>query len=222
MFIPGFAWAVEDGLVFDVKLGHYKDLSYEALSDKRLPWKERTQLFGGETVHYGGLTDTQRLPSGGNSKCFWQQSRCAKTSNWADPKLAERVETEIHTWLDAQIQNVPEKYAEANVYALRTGAVGFFRSYEIFGDKKYLKAGLNRADVILKAQWPKGHWPWGTRLGENFVRIQGWFQQRAVLDHALCLQVEWGQKVFPICEALRRCVAFAATQEWRLARPMVV
>ena len=41
MFIPGFAWAVEDGLVFDVKLGHYKDLSYEALSDKRLPWKEQ-------------------------------------------------------------------------------------------------------------------------------------------------------------------------------------
>ncbi|MDP7269541.1 MAG: hypothetical protein QF408_15385, partial [Pirellulales bacterium] len=50
MFIPGFAWAVEDGLVFDAKLGHYKDLSYEALSDKGLPWKERTQLFGGETV----------------------------------------------------------------------------------------------------------------------------------------------------------------------------
>ena len=60
MFIPGFAWAVEDGLVFDAKLGHYKDLSYEALSDKGLPWKERTQLFGGDTLHYGGLTDTQR------------------------------------------------------------------------------------------------------------------------------------------------------------------
>ena len=58
MFIPGSAWAVEDGLIFDTKLGHYKDLSYEALSDKGLPWKERTQLFGGETVHYGGLTDT--------------------------------------------------------------------------------------------------------------------------------------------------------------------
>ena len=61
MFIPSFAWAVEDGLVFDTKLGHYKDLSYEALSDKGLPWKERTQLFGGDTLHYGGLTDTQRL-----------------------------------------------------------------------------------------------------------------------------------------------------------------
>ncbi|MBT7539545.1 MAG: hypothetical protein HN683_09420, partial [Gammaproteobacteria bacterium] len=44
MFITDSAWAVEDGLVFDSKLGHYNDLSYEALSDKGLPWKERTQL----------------------------------------------------------------------------------------------------------------------------------------------------------------------------------
>ena len=61
MFIPGSAWAVEDGLIFDTKLGHYKDLSYEALSDKGLPRKERAQLFGGETLHYGVLTKAQRL-----------------------------------------------------------------------------------------------------------------------------------------------------------------
>ena len=122
LFIPGSAWAVEDGLVFDTKLGHYKDLSYEALSDKGLPWKERTQLFGGDTLHYGGLTDTQRLAKQRELEVLLATIKMRETSNWADPKLAERVETEIHTWLDAQIQNVPEKYAEANVYALRTGA----------------------------------------------------------------------------------------------------
>ena len=56
ILIPSSACAVEDVLVFDAKLGHYKDLSYEALSDKGLPWKERAQLFGGETVQYGDLT----------------------------------------------------------------------------------------------------------------------------------------------------------------------
>ena len=157
MFIPGFVWAGQDGLVFNAKLGHYKDLSYDALSDKGLSWKERTQLFGGETVHYGRLTDAQRLGKQKELEALLEAIRMRETSNWADPKLAERVETEIHTWLDAQIQDVPEKYAEANVYPLRTGAVGFFRAYEIFGDEKYLEAGLNRADVILKAQWPKGH-----------------------------------------------------------------
>jgi len=175
MFIPGFVWAGQDGLVFNAKLGHYKDLSYDALSDKGLSWKERTQLFGGETVHYGRLTDAQRLGKQKELEALLEAIRMRETSNWADPKLAERVETEIYTWLDAHIQNVPEKYAEANIYRLRTGAVGFFRAYEIFGDEKYLEAGLNRADVILKAQWPKGHWPWGTRLGENFVRIQDGF-----------------------------------------------
>ena len=115
MFIPNFAWAVEDGLVFDTKLGHYKDLSYEALSDKGLPWKERAQLFGGDTLHYGGLTDTQRLAKQRELEVLLATIKMRETSNWADPKLAERVETEIHTWLNAQIQNVHEKYAEANV-----------------------------------------------------------------------------------------------------------
>ena len=115
MFIPGFAFAVEDGLVFDAKLGHYKDLSYEVLSDKGLPWKERTQLFGGQTVHYGGLTDTQRLSKRRELEVLLATIKMRETSNWADPKLAERVETEIYTWLNAQIQNVHEKYAEANV-----------------------------------------------------------------------------------------------------------
>ena len=202
MFIPSFAWAVEDGLVFDTKLGHYKDLSYEALSDKGLPWKERTQLFGGDTLHYGGLTDTQRLAKQRELEVLLATIKMRETSNWADPKLAERVETEIHTWLNAQIQNVPEKYAEANVYPLRTGAVGFFRAYEIFGDKKYLEAGLDRADVILKAQWPKGHWPWGTRLGENFVRIQDGFNNEPFWIMLYAYKLSGDKKYF---ESARRC-----------------
>ena len=48
--------ANEKGLVYDQKIGQYKDLSYEVLSEKGLTWKERVQLFGGETVHYETLT----------------------------------------------------------------------------------------------------------------------------------------------------------------------
>jgi hypothetical protein len=47
-------------MVFDAEIGHYKDMSYEALSDEGLSWEERTRIFGGETVHYGELTGAQR------------------------------------------------------------------------------------------------------------------------------------------------------------------
>ena len=42
-------------MVYDKEIGHYKDLSYEALSDEGLSWEERTRLFGGETAHYGSI-----------------------------------------------------------------------------------------------------------------------------------------------------------------------
>ncbi|MFH1730286.1 MAG: hypothetical protein ABIF82_01380, partial [Planctomycetota bacterium] len=54
------AGAGAEPLVLDKKTGHYKDLSYEALSDEGLSLEQRSWLFGGETAHYGPLTDAQR------------------------------------------------------------------------------------------------------------------------------------------------------------------
>ena len=53
-------WA-DDPLVFDEKIGHYRDLSYQVLTDEGLSWTQRTSLFGGETVHYGELSDGERV-----------------------------------------------------------------------------------------------------------------------------------------------------------------
>jgi hypothetical protein len=47
-------------MVLDEETGHYKDMSYEALSDEGLSWEEKTRIFGGETATYGPLTDEQR------------------------------------------------------------------------------------------------------------------------------------------------------------------
>ena len=54
------SWAEDAMLKIDARTGQYRDLSYDALSDKGLTWKERAQLFGGETIHYSDLTDRQR------------------------------------------------------------------------------------------------------------------------------------------------------------------
>ena len=166
----------EGPLVFDKEIGHYKDLSYEALSDEGLSWEQRTALFGGETVHYGELTDEER-----NAKEKELETLLARLdvvgrvfNGRTEDRLTARVEAEIRKWLDRQTQQIPAAYTGSDVYRLRTAAAGFFRAYEIFGDKKYLEAGLKCADVIVKAQWPKGHWPWGD-LGEDFVRIQDGF-----------------------------------------------
>ena len=61
VFFNAVSRAGEKSLIYDLKIGQYKDLSYDALSEKGLAWKERAQLFGGETVHYETLTDRQRL-----------------------------------------------------------------------------------------------------------------------------------------------------------------
>ncbi len=166
-------WAVpmsaEAGpLVFDKEIGHYKDLSYEALTDEGLSLAERTSLFGGETVHYGELTAKQRQA---------KQKELDSLLKKIDMKLVKQCEADIHKWLDGQAKDLPPAYSGRDTNKLRCGAVAFFRAYEIFGDKKYLDAGLARANLILKAQWPKGHWPWGT-LGENFVRIQDGFNDQ--------------------------------------------
>ena len=190
------------GLVYDAKIGQYKDLSYDALSEKGLTWKARAQLFGGDTVHYESLTDRQRIEKQEELKELLLAIKIRETSNWADPGLADRVEAEILNWLDTQVADVPKKYAEADIYPLRAGAVVYFRAYEIFGDKKYLEAGLNRADVILKAQWPRGHWPWGTRLGENFVRIQDGFNNEPFWIMLYAYKLSGDKKYY---ESAKRC-----------------
>ncbi|MED5452968.1 MAG: pectate lyase, partial [Verrucomicrobiota bacterium] len=190
------------GLVYDAKIGQYKDLSYDALSEKGLTWKARAQLFGGDTVHYESLTDRQRIEKQKELKELLLAIKIRETNNWADPGLADRVEAEILNWLDTQVADVPKKYAEADIYPLRAGAVVYFRAYEIFGNKKYLEAGLNRADVILKAQWPRGHWPWGTRLGENFVRIQDGFNNEPFWIMLYAYKLSGDKKYY---ESAKRC-----------------
>ncbi len=155
-------------IIYDGELGVYNDLSYDKLSEDGLSWEERTRLFGGETVHYGELTAKER-----RAKKKELQSLPAKI----DMKLVKRCEADIRAWLDRQAEKIPAAYAGRNVSNVRFGAVAFFRAYEIFGDRKYLEAGLKCADLILKAQWPKGHWPWG-EYGEDFVRIQDGYNDR--------------------------------------------
>ena len=189
-------------LEIDARTGQYKDLSYDALNDKGLTWKERAQLFGGETVHYASLTDRQRQEKQNELQALLRAINVRESSNWADPGLAKSVEEEIVHWLNSQIEDVPTKYAEADIHPLRAGAVVYFRAYELFGDKKYLEAGLTRADIIMESQWPKGHWPWGTRLGENFVRIQDGFNNEPFWIMLFAFKLSGDNKYF---ESAKRC-----------------
>ena len=202
LFSNPLSRASEKGLVYDMKIGQYKDLSYEALSEKGLTWKERAQLFGGETVHYEALNYSQRLDKRKELNELLLAIKIRETSNWADLGLADRVEKEILNWLNDKIDDLPEKYAEPDIYSLRAGAVVYFRAYEIFGDKTYLEAGLNRANKILKAQWSKGHWPWGTKLGENFVRIQDGFNNEPFWIMLYAYKLSGNKKYF---DAAKRC-----------------
>jgi len=179
-------------LVFDEKIGHYKDLSYEALTDEGLSWEARTRLFGGETVHYGELTDRQRKA---------KEKELAALLAKIDMKLVKRCEADIRKWLDQQAKNLPSAYAGRDINNVRYGAVAFFRAYEIFGEKKYLEAGLARANLILKKQWPKGHWPWGN-YGGDFVRIQDGYNDWPFLIMLYARKLTGDKKYF---ESARRC-----------------
>jgi len=179
-------------LVIDKETGHYKDLSYEALTDEGLSWEERTQLFGGQTVHYAELTPKQHQA---------KQLELNSLLDKIDTKLVKQCEADIRKWLDQQAKDLPPAYSGRDTNKIRCGAVVFFRAYEIFGDKKYLDAGLARANLILKAQWPKGHWPWGT-LGENFVRIQDGYNDRPFWVMLYAYKVTGDKKYF---ESAKRC-----------------
>jgi len=184
-------------LVFDKEIGHYKDLSYEALSDEGLSWEEKTRLFGGDTVHYGELTDEQRKA---------KEEELRELLDRIDTKLVAQCEADIRQWLDEQIAAIPEDYVTTRGpgetdWKLRFGAVVFFRAYEIFGDKKYLGAGLTCADRILAKQWPKGHWRWG-EYPEDWVRIQDGYNDWPFRVMLYAYKVSGDRKYF---ESAKRC-----------------
>ena len=63
LFAFGFNDSVaEQFLEIDKKTGHYKSLSYDAITDQGLSWQDRAKLFGGETVYYEDLNNQQRVP----------------------------------------------------------------------------------------------------------------------------------------------------------------
>ena len=185
---------------FDEKIGHYKDLSYEALSDEGLSWEAKTRLFGGETVHYGPLTAAER-----RAKQKELQELLAKI----DMKLVNRCEADIRKWLDAQVPQIPSAYAGGDTWKMRAAAVIFLRAYEIFGDKKYLGAGLTCADRILAKQWRKGHWPWG-EYPEDWVRVQDGFNDWPFRVMLYAHKVSGDRKYF---ESAKRCADVLLTMQ---------
>jgi len=163
-------------MVLDKETGHYKDMSYEALSDEGLSWEEKTRLFGGETATYGPLTRRQRKA---------KQKELKELLAKIDMKLVNKCEADIRAWLDQQAANPLKRpgwekdwrldwsvYTKASKWPLASGAVTFFRAYEIWGDKKYLEAGLKRAEPFVKAQYPNGAY---RMKPANVFRVQdGW------------------------------------------------
>jgi len=147
-------------MVMDKATGHFKDMSADALSDTGLSWEQRTRIFGGDTATYGPLTAEQR-----KAKQKELKERLAKI----DMKLVEKCEADMREWLDIQIARPLKKpgweknwklnwsvYTKVSKWPLASGAVTFFRAYEMWGDKKYLDAGLKRADIFLECQHSRG------------------------------------------------------------------
>ena len=164
VFVP-LAIALAAPLEIDPQTGQYRDLSYAALNEAGLSAEERTRLFGGETVHYGELTDGERSAA---------QKQLADLLGMINEALVGRCRTQLDRWLEQQATDLPAAYADRDMHKIKTGAAIFFRAYQIFRREDYLQAGLARADLILKAQWPRGHWPWPGKSA-NFVRIQDGF-----------------------------------------------
>jgi len=163
-------------MVIDKETGHYKDMSYEALSDEGLSWKQRTRIFGGETATYGPLTDAQRKA---------KEKELKELLAKIDMKLVNKCEADLRAWLDEQAAAPLKKpgwekdwrkdwsvYTKASRFPLASGAVMFFRAYEMWGDKKYLEAALKRADPFVNAQYKNGAY---RMKPANVMRIQdGW------------------------------------------------
>ncbi len=179
-FVIGFNDLLRgQSLEIDNRFGHYKSLSYESITEKGLSWEERVKLFGGETVHYDKLNEGQRIEKENELKELLRRIGVAEImlTGKQEHNLSGRVESAIRTWLDNQINAIPQSYEGSNAGELRNAAVGFFRAFEILGDKKYLNAGLTCADRILKKQLPRGHWSYGDQ-GNKMMRVQDGFVTR--------------------------------------------
>ncbi|MFH1731461.1 MAG: hypothetical protein ABIF82_07405, partial [Planctomycetota bacterium] len=171
------ATAQAEPMVFDEKIGHYKDMSYEALSDEGLSWEEKTRLVGGDTATYGPLTAAERKA---------KQKELKDLLAKIDMKLVNQCDADVRAWLD-KVVGAPLKqpgweknwkmnwsvYTKASKWALESSGAVLLRAYEIWGDEKYLKAGLERADIFVKAQAEIKKGPY--RLKGGVCRIQdGW------------------------------------------------
>ena len=163
-------------MVIDKETGQFKDVSYEALSDEGLSWKQRTRIFGGETATYGELTDEQRT-----AKKKELEQLLAKI----DMDLVNKCDADLRAWFDQQAAKPLKRpgwetnwredwsiYTKASRGPLASGAVSFFRAYEMWGDEKYLEAALRRADPFVNAQYPNGAY---RMKPANVMRVQdGW------------------------------------------------
>jgi len=195
-------------LVIDKATGHYRDLSYEALNDEGLSWEEETRLFGGETATYGPLTDDRRKA---------KQKELDELLAEIDMELINKCEADVRAWLDQRAARVLKHedwrqdwsfYHRGSMWHLAFGAATFFRAYEIWGDRKYLEAGLRRADVFLRDQDPRGNWRKNMANDGRYCRIQDKFQDAPFFIMLYAYKVSGDKKYF---ESARRCADLLLT-----------
>ena len=168
---PGVT-AQAEPMVLDKETGHYKDMSYKALSDEGLSWEEKTRIFGGDTATYGPLPAEQRKA---------KQKELKELLAKIDMKLVNKCEAEVRAWLDKRaarpLKNANWRkdwtlFTRVATTHLSLGSAVLFRAYELFGDEKYLKAGLKRADVYLRDQTKRGNWRQNKVNDGRICRIQ--------------------------------------------------
>ena len=199
-------------MVMDKATGHYKDMSYEALSDEGLSWEEKTRLFGGETVTYGPLTAEQRKA---------KQKELKELLAKIDMKLVKKCEADIRAWLDERAAAPLKKegwekdytkdwsiYTHVTLAHLNTGTAVLFRAYEIWGDKKYLEAGLKRLEVFLRDQTPRGNWSQNRINDGRYARIQDRFQDQPSTILLYAYKLTGDKKYF---ESAKRCADLLLT-----------
>lgn len=145
--------------------------------------------------------------------------------SWVDARIAKYGDFRVYPYGGEGLFSAPstdDGYAIAvdvvKVFLARgapaDGAAQILRAYEMFGEKKYLEAGLGAADFYLEVQQPTGHFPMIAmvhRSGEitveesSVVRLQDGYQFRpfALLLYAYKLSGE--KKYFA---GAKRCADF--------------